>query len=156
MWYGWRTFLWRFKCSIGHKEFRSPYKAPKHHRSDNRIHHDTVSSCNGTGTYRAEILQKTAYTLNNLFTNKGFNKQIFTADRMSCNMLKLAAKFGCISDLAYISKYFYITSRYREALSVIELTKKVGTSWSGVQQACRPREVYWGCGGGGAVLVAED
>ncbi|XP_078331240.1 uncharacterized protein LOC144625061 [Crassostrea virginica] len=34
---------------------------------------------------------------------------IFTADRMSCNMLKLGAKFGCISDLAYISKHIDTT-----------------------------------------------
>ena len=74
----------------------------------------------------AEILQSTAFTLHSMFTNTGLNKQMYIADRMSCNMLKLAAKFGCISDLAYISKFFYITSRYREALSVIELTKK---SW---------------------------
>lgn len=72
-----------FKCSIGHKEFRPPYKAPKHHRLDDRIFPDTVSSCNGTATQlTVDILQKTAYTLNNMFTNKGFNKQIFTADRM--------------------------------------------------------------------------
>ena len=38
-------------------------------------------------------------------------------------MLKLAAKFGCVSDLLYIAMYFYKTLRHREALSVIEMTK---------------------------------
>nr|XP_022329881.1 uncharacterized protein LOC111128532 [Crassostrea virginica] len=69
------------------------------------------------------ILQRTAFTLHNMYTNTGLNKQMYIADRMSCYMLKLAAKFGCISDMAYIAMYYYITSRYREALSVIELTK---------------------------------
>ena len=71
----------------------------------------------------ATILQRTAFTLNNMHTNTGLNKQMYIADRMSCNMLKLAAKFGCISDMAYTAMYHYEMSRYREALSVIELTK---------------------------------
>ncbi|XP_022329780.2 uncharacterized protein LOC111128457 [Crassostrea virginica] len=71
----------------------------------------------------ATILQSTAFTLNNMYTNTGLNKLMYIADRMSCNMLKLAAKFGCISDMAYIAMYHYEMSRYREAISVIELTK---------------------------------
>ena len=73
----------------------------------------------------ANILQRTAFTLNNMYTNTctGLNKQMYIADRMSCNMLKLAAKFGFISDMVYIAMYHYKMSRYREALSVIELTK---------------------------------
>ena len=38
-------------------------------------------------------------------------------------MLKLAAKFGFVSDLLYIAMYLYKTFRHREALSVIEMTK---------------------------------
>jgi hypothetical protein len=38
-------------------------------------------------------------------------------------MLKLTAKFGCISDRLYIAMYYYKTLRYTEALSVIEITK---------------------------------
>nr|XP_022297549.1 uncharacterized protein LOC111106950 [Crassostrea virginica] len=71
----------------------------------------------------ATILQSTAFTLHNMYTNTGLNKQMYIADRMSCNMLKLAAKFGCISHMAYTAMYHYKMSRYREALSVIELTK---------------------------------
>nr|XP_022317032.1 uncharacterized protein LOC111120514 [Crassostrea virginica] len=71
----------------------------------------------------ANILQRTAFTLNSMYTNTALNKQMYIADRMSCNMLKLVAKFGFISDMVYIAMYHYKTSRYREALSVIELTK---------------------------------
>jgi hypothetical protein len=38
-------------------------------------------------------------------------------------MLKLAAKFGCISDRLYIAMYYYKTLRYTEALSVIKMSK---------------------------------
>jgi hypothetical protein len=38
-------------------------------------------------------------------------------------MLKLTAKFGCISDRLYLAMYYYKTFRYTEALSVIEMTK---------------------------------
>ena len=48
---------------------------------------------------------------------------MYIADKRSCYMLKLAAKFGCVSDLLYIAMYFYQTFRHREALLVIERTK---------------------------------
>jgi hypothetical protein len=51
------------------------------------------------------------------------NKLMCIADRMSCHMLKLAAKFGCVSDRLYIAMFYYKTLRYTEALSVIEMTK---------------------------------
>lgn len=38
-------------------------------------------------------------------------------------MLKFAAKFGCVSDMLYVVMYYYKTLRYREALSVLEMTK---------------------------------
>ena len=68
-------------------------------------------------TFTVTIFQRTAFTLNNMYTNTGFNKQMYIADRMSCNMLKLAAKFGFISDVAYIAMFYYKMSRYREACS---------------------------------------
>ncbi|XP_065943972.1 cyclic GMP-AMP synthase-like receptor 2 isoform X2 [Magallana gigas] len=71
----------------------------------------------------ATILQRTAFILHNMYTNIGVNKQMYIADKMSCHMLKLAAKFGCISDMLYIAMYYYKTLRYREALSVVEMTK---------------------------------
>ena len=48
---------------------------------------------------------------------------MYIADKRSCYMLKLAAKFGYVSDLLYSAMYFYQTSRHREALSVIEMAK---------------------------------
>lgn len=42
---------------------------------------------------------------------------------MSCRMPKLSVKFGFVSDRLYIAMYYYNTFRYREPLSVIEMTK---------------------------------
>ncbi|XP_034306414.2 uncharacterized protein [Magallana gigas] len=69
------------------------------------------------------FFKNTAIIIHNIYTNTGVNKDVYTADKMSCRMLKLAAKFGCISDILYIAMYYYKTLRYREALSVIEVTK---------------------------------
>nr|XP_034303419.1 uncharacterized protein LOC117681747 [Crassostrea gigas] len=71
----------------------------------------------------ASFFQNAAFEFHNKYNNTGCNKQIYNADKMSCHMLKLAAKFGCISDMLYIAMYYYKTLRYREALSVIEMTK---------------------------------
>nr|XP_022346221.1 uncharacterized protein LOC111138501 isoform X2 [Crassostrea virginica] len=72
----------------------------------------------------ATILQKSAFMLHDMYTDtSGGNKQMFIAEKRSCYMLKLAAKFGFVSDLLYIAMYFYRTFRHREALSVIEMTK---------------------------------
>nr|XP_034322925.1 uncharacterized protein LOC117688744 [Crassostrea gigas] len=73
--------------------------------------------------HTATILQSTAFILHNMCTNTGVNKQMYLAHKMSRHMLKLAAKFGYVSDMLYIAMYYYKTLRYREALSVIELTK---------------------------------
>nr|XP_011455268.2 uncharacterized protein LOC105347765 [Crassostrea gigas] len=69
------------------------------------------------------ILQCTAFILHNMYTNTGVNKQMYIAHKMSRHMLKLAAKFGYVSDMLYIAMYYFKTLRYREALSVIEMTK---------------------------------
>nr|XP_022296462.1 uncharacterized protein LOC111106191 [Crassostrea virginica] len=72
----------------------------------------------------ATILQKSAFVLHDMYTDTSEgNKQMYIADKRSCYMLKLAAKFGYVSDLLYIAMYFYKTFRHREALSVIEMTK---------------------------------
>ncbi|XP_052685880.1 uncharacterized protein LOC128165415 [Crassostrea angulata] len=67
-------------------------------------------------------LQMTAFILH-MYTYTGVNKQMYIADKTCCHMLKLAARFGCITDMLYIAMYYYKTFRYREALSVIEMTK---------------------------------
>nr|XP_022305146.1 uncharacterized protein LOC111112112 [Crassostrea virginica] len=71
----------------------------------------------------ANILQSTAFTLHNMYTNTGLNKQMYIADRMFCHMLKLTAKFGCISDMMYIAMFYCKTFRYREALYITEMIK---------------------------------
>nr|XP_022305145.1 uncharacterized protein LOC111112111 [Crassostrea virginica] len=71
----------------------------------------------------ATILQSTAFTLHNMYTNTGLNKQMYIADRMSCHILKLSAKFGCISDMMYIAMLYCKTFRYRETLCITEMIK---------------------------------
>ncbi|XP_078320259.1 uncharacterized protein LOC144621307 [Crassostrea virginica] len=71
----------------------------------------------------ANILQSTAFTLHNMYTNTGLNKQMYIADRMSCLMLKLAAKFGFVSDMMYIAMFYCKTFRFREALYITEMIK---------------------------------
>ncbi|XP_061188881.1 uncharacterized protein LOC133197057 [Saccostrea echinata] len=69
------------------------------------------------------ILQRTAYILHNMYITTGVNKGIYIIDKMSCHMLKLSAKYGCISDMSYIAMYYYKTFRYTKALSVTENIK---------------------------------
>ena len=74
--------------------------------------------------HTASILQTAAFKLHDMYTNRSeVNKHMYIADRMSCYMLKLAAKFGIVSDLLYIAMHYYKARRYREAMSVIEMTK---------------------------------
>nr|XP_022315415.1 uncharacterized protein LOC111119501 [Crassostrea virginica] len=71
----------------------------------------------------ANILQSIVFTLHNMYTNTGLNKLMYIADRISHHMLKLAAKFGCISDMIYIAMHYYNALRYRDALSITEIIK---------------------------------
>uniref|UniRef100_A0A8W8IZG4 Mab-21-like HhH/H2TH-like domain-containing protein n=1 Tax=Magallana gigas TaxID=29159 RepID=A0A8W8IZG4_MAGGI len=82
-------------------------------------HYQTVT----LQTLTVSILQSLAFITSNKYTKTGVNKQIYIAHKMSFHMLKLAAKFGCVSDMLYIAIYYYKALRYREALYVIELTK---------------------------------
>ena len=69
-------------------------------------------------------LQISAFMLHDKYTNtSGGNKQMYIADKRSRYMLKLAAKYGRISELLYIAMYYHKTFRHREALSIIEMTK---------------------------------
>ena len=47
---------------------------------------------------------------------------MYTGDKITSNMLKLSAKFGCSSHALFFILYCYKTGRYRKALSVIERT----------------------------------
>ena len=48
---------------------------------------------------------------------------MYSADRMSCCMLKSAVKIGCISDMMYIALNYCKTFRYSEALFITEIIK---------------------------------
>ncbi|XP_062600415.1 uncharacterized protein LOC134262055 [Saccostrea cucullata] len=68
------------------------------------------------------VLQKTAFIMHmESYTHK--NKLRYRADKYSSHMLKLAAKFGFITDMMYIAIYYSKTHRYMEALSIIETIK---------------------------------
>ena len=74
--------------------------------------------------HTATILQSSVQMLHATCTStSGINKQMYIADKISCYMLKLAAKFGFVSDSLFVAVYHYKTLRYRAALSVIETTK---------------------------------
>eukprot|EP00105_Crassostrea_gigas_P027569 XP_011448944.1 PREDICTED: uncharacterized protein LOC105343323 [Crassostrea gigas] len=82
--------------------------------------------------FTATILQHTAFMLH--LYNGGSNKQLYIVDTLACHMLKIAARFGFVSDMLYIAMYYYKTSRYREALSVIDITKV---------KLAQPYLMYW-------------
>ncbi|XP_062619200.1 uncharacterized protein LOC134280761 [Saccostrea cucullata] len=86
--------------------------------------------------FTSHALQNIAFMLHNFFTSvariKAYicatcssvvNKQVYMANKASSYMLKLAAKFGCISDMLFIAMFYYKTLRYKEAISFIEMTK---------------------------------
>ncbi|XP_062580647.1 uncharacterized protein LOC134242566 [Saccostrea cucullata] len=96
----------------------------------------------------AITLKSTAFILLNFLTdsialevdtNKCSNKKIYLTDKTSLYMLRLAAKFGFISDMLYIAMYYYKTFRYSEALSVIEAIKaKLGQPYSVYMRCVHP------------------
>uniref|UniRef100_K1Q566 Mab-21-like HhH/H2TH-like domain-containing protein n=1 Tax=Magallana gigas TaxID=29159 RepID=K1Q566_MAGGI len=68
------------------------------------------------------ILQNTAFILHNLQTDRHVaHKKVYVPERSICLMLKLAAKFGFVSDMLHLAMYYYKTFRYKEALFVIEV-----------------------------------
>lgn len=69
----------------------------------------------------AANLQKIAFILQNNCVKA--NKQLHIADKISCSMLKLTGRIGCISDTLFIAMYHYKTLRYMEALSAVEMAK---------------------------------
>lgn len=71
----------------------------------------------------SSVLQSTAFILQNVYSSRRNNKLIYNADKVSCQMLKLATKWGFLSDILYFAMYYYKTYRYREALSLLEIAK---------------------------------
>ncbi|XP_062617040.1 uncharacterized protein LOC134278765 [Saccostrea cucullata] len=72
---------------------------------------------------RVVALQNTTFLLHMHINSGAINKLRYSADKLARNMLKLAAKTDCISDLLYLGIYYYKTFRFKEALSVIKKTK---------------------------------
>ncbi|XP_062609456.1 uncharacterized protein LOC134271237, partial [Saccostrea cucullata] len=70
----------------------------------------------------ARVLQYTAFILH-METYTPENKLSYRADKMSSHMLKLASRFGCITDMLYIAMYYYKTRRHMEALFFVEMIK---------------------------------
>ncbi|XP_052684008.1 uncharacterized protein LOC128164275 [Crassostrea angulata] len=73
--------------------------------------------------FTATVLEHIAFRLHNKCFNPRVNKQMYIADKLSCSMLKIAVRFGCISDMLFNAMYQYKTLRHMEALSIIEMTK---------------------------------
>ncbi|XP_062586522.1 uncharacterized protein LOC134248123 [Saccostrea cucullata] len=68
-------------------------------------------------TITAFFLQRTAFILH----MDADNKLRYRADKISCHMLKLSAKFCIITDMLYLAMYYYKTFRYMEVLSITEM-----------------------------------
>lgn len=71
-------------------------------------------------TLLASILQKIAFLLSNMYSSRCLNKFV---DKLSCQILRRAAKIGYVSDILYLAVYYYKSFQYREALSIIKLAK---------------------------------
>lgn len=71
----------------------------------------------------ATIFQACAFLLFNTCSIKNDNKLMYTVDKISLHLLKLATQGGIINGMVYIAMYYYKTCRYKEALSIIEMTK---------------------------------
>ncbi|XP_062586825.1 uncharacterized protein LOC134248443 [Saccostrea cucullata] len=71
-------------------------------------------------TITAFVLQSTAFILH-MQTYIPENKLRYRADKISCHMLKLAARFGCFTHMLYLAMYYYKTFSYMEVLSITEM-----------------------------------
>ncbi|XP_062578695.1 uncharacterized protein LOC134240634 [Saccostrea cucullata] len=75
--------------------------------------------------FTVSILQNTAFTSHNFLaafvpfninTSSALNKQVYMKYKALSYMLKLASKFGCISDMLYLAIFYYKTLRYKKSL----------------------------------------
>nr|XP_034309236.1 uncharacterized protein LOC117683657 [Crassostrea gigas] len=71
----------------------------------------------------ATVLQSTAFVLHDKYIDKNDNKNTYIKDRNALNLLGLSMKFGYVSDMLYIAMFYYKTFRYKEALSIIDISK---------------------------------
>lgn len=71
----------------------------------------------------ASVFQNIAFLLYGSNKNISLNKHMYIVDRISRNMLKLAAGIGYFSDRLYLAIYYYETKRYRKADTILTNTK---------------------------------
>eukprot|EP00105_Crassostrea_gigas_P035761 XP_019919909.1 PREDICTED: uncharacterized protein LOC105320880 [Crassostrea gigas] len=71
----------------------------------------------------ATVLRSTAFILHNQYIDKSGNKNTYIRDKKSLHLLRLSMKFGYVSDMLYIAMFYYKTFRYKEALSIIDISK---------------------------------
>lgn len=71
----------------------------------------------------ATVLQSTAFVLHDKYIDKNDNKTTYIRDKKSCHLLILSMKFGYLSDMLYPALFYYKTFRYKEALSIIDISK---------------------------------
>lgn len=67
------------------------------------------------------MLHSAAFIVHSIYTGSVDNRRMYIADKVSWGMLKLAGKWGSISDMSYICMYLYKTFRYRKALPLIRM-----------------------------------
>lgn len=71
------------------------------------------------------VLENIAFILLNHYSGK--NKSLYVIDKIACHALKLSAKFGNVSDMLFSAMYYYRTSRFQKALSILDLAKDLLT-----------------------------
>lgn len=71
------------------------------------------------------VLENIAFIL--LSQISGENRSFYVVDKIACQALKLSAKFGNVSDMLFSAMYYYRTSRFKEALSDLDLAKALLT-----------------------------
>lgn len=71
----------------------------------------------------ASVFPKIAFLLYGSHKNNSLNKHMYIVDRISRNMLKLAAGIGYFSDRLYLAIYYYETQRYRKADTILTNTR---------------------------------
>lgn len=67
------------------------------------------------------VLENIAFILLSLIS--GNNRSFYVVDKIACQSLKLSVKFGNVSDVLFSAMYYYRTSRFKKALSTLDLAK---------------------------------
>lgn len=71
------------------------------------------------------VLENIAFFLSSVITD--INRSFYVLDKIACRALTLAAKFGNFSDRLFGAMYYYRTSRYQKALSILDIVRGILT-----------------------------